>query len=135
QPDHPQNEEHREKLQPDFVDRIAAVEYESGGDGHRQRGEPADISPDERFEFQGQIKTADADEHDRQTEGQDMSPEQCLTKEENVKMERAVIVRRVVAVKAVLHHLIDEPAVDPLVEMRRLHLKEDEPEKGAERDN
>ena len=50
-------------------------------------------------------------------------------------MEGAVIVRRVVAVKAVLHHLIDEPAVDPLVKMRRLHPEEDEPQKGAERDN
>ena len=50
-------------------------------------------------------------------------------------MKRAVIVRRVVAVETVLHHLIDEPAVDALVEMRRLDPEEEEPEKGGQRDD
>ena len=62
-------------------------------------------------------------------------PSKRLRKEENVEMERAVIIRRVVPVKAVLDHLIDEPAVDPLVEMRRLHPEQEKAQEGGERDD
>ena len=62
-------------------------------------------------------------------------PKSDLREEENVEMKRPVIIRRVVAVEAVLHHLIDEPAVDPLVEVRRLHAQEEKPEERAEGDD
>ena len=50
-------------------------------------------------------------------------------------MKRPVIIRRIVSVEPVLDHLIDEPAVDPLVEMRRLHPEEEDAQNGAERDD
>ena len=87
------------KLQPDFVDGIAAVENESGRDGHGQRRQPADIAADERLEFHRQIDANDADEDHRQAQGPKISPEQRLRKEEDVKMKRAVIICRVVSVK------------------------------------
>ena len=64
-----------------------------------------------------------------------MPAEERLREEENVEMKRPVIIRRVVAVEPVLHHLIDEPAVDPLVEVRRLHAEEEKPEQRSEGDN
>jgi len=39
-------------------------------------------------------------------------------------MQRAVIIGRVVSVEPVLDHLIDEPTVDPFVEVWRLNPKE-----------
>ena len=50
-------------------------------------------------------------------------------------MKRAVIIRRVVAVKPVLHYLIDEPAVDALVEVRRLDAQKEEAQERRERQN
>jgi hypothetical protein len=50
-------------------------------------------------------------------------------------VKRAVIIRRVVSVKAVFDHLIDEPAVDSLVKMRRLHAEQEKTQDGAERDD
>ena len=35
-------------------------------------------------------------------------------------MKRPVVIGRVVPVKPILHHLIDKPAVDALIKMRRL---------------
>ena len=46
-----------------------------------------------------------------------------------------MIVLWIVAVKAVGTHLIDEPAVDPLVEMRRLDIQPPEPEKRRQQEN
>ncbi len=135
QSEQPQDEEHREELQPDFVNRITAVENKSGRDGHGERGQPADVAPDERFEFERQKNANDADQHHRQPQGPDVAPEQCLREEENVEMERAVIIRRVVPVEAVLGHLIDEPAVDSLVEVGRLHPEQEKAQEGGERDD
>ncbi len=65
----------------------------------------------------------------------DISSEQRLRQEENVKMQGPVIIGRVVFVIAVLDHLIDEPAVDALVEVRRLDPEEKEAEEGSQCDN
>ena len=42
-------------------------------------------------------------------------------------MKWAVIIRRVISIKPILDHLIDEPAVDPFVEMRRFYSEEQDP--------
>src|SRR5436190_3925698 len=46
-----QDEEQREKKQPDFVDRVTVVENKPGRDRHGERGEAADIAADERLEL------------------------------------------------------------------------------------
>src|SRR6476619_4671295 len=50
-------------------------------------------------------------------------------------MEWPVIIRRVVAIEPVLDHLVDEPAVDPFVEVRRLHSEEEKPEDRGQPDD
>ena len=50
-------------------------------------------------------------------------------------MERAVVVGRVVIVKAGLYHLIHEPAVDAFVEMGRFDSKQEKTKKSAQGDN
>ncbi len=64
-----------------------------------------------------------------------MASEEGLGNEQDVEVKRPVVVRRIVTVKTGLHHLVDEPAVDPLVEMRRLDAQEEEPEHGPEGDD
>ena len=135
QSEQPEDEKHREELEPDFVNRIAPVEDEPRRDSHRKCRHPAHVPPDERLKFHREINAKNAHEHHRNAQGQDISPKQCLTKEENVKMKRAVIIRWVVSVKSVFDHLIDEPAVDSFVKMGRLHLEEEDAQNGAERDN
>ena len=43
-----------------------------------------------------------------------------------------MIVRRIVSIKPVLHHLIDKPTVDSFVEMRRLDAQQEQAEKNGE---
>src|SRR6266480_4957233 len=50
-------------------------------------------------------------------------------------MKGTVIIRRVIAIKAILDHLIDEPTVDPFVEMRRFYSEEQDPQRGGEAEN
>ena len=135
EPEQPEHEEHREKKQPHFVNRVAAVKNEGGRNRHRERGDPAHRAADERLEFQRHKNRADARQHDRQPERPNVPAEKRLREEKNVEMKRPVIIRRVVAVEPGLHHLIDEPAVDPLIEMGRLHAQEEEPEQRAEGDD
>ena len=54
---------------------------------------------------------------------------------ENVKVKRPVIIGRVVTVKSVFHHLIDEPAVDALVEVRWLDTQEEEAQQCCQRED
>src|SRR5213592_1009673 len=44
-------------------------------------------------------------------------------------MKRAVVIGWVVPVKSILHHLIDKPAVDALIEMRRLDSEQQKAQK------
>ena len=126
---------HREEHEPDFVDGVAAVENETGRDRHGERGQPADIAADERLESCREMNAKNADEDNRQPQGPKISPEQSLRKEEHVKVQRPVIIGRIVFVETGLHHLIDEPAVDPFVEMRRLDPEQEQAKKRAERDD
>ena len=87
----------RKEKQPDFVDGIAPVENEGGGNGHGERGEPGDVAADEPVEFEGQPDGANADEHNGQTQRPDVASEERLRKEKHVEMQRPVIIRRVVA--------------------------------------
>src|SRR4051794_12468166 len=50
-------------------------------------------------------------------------------------MERPVIIRRIVFIEPALDHLIDEPAVDSLIEMGRFDPEQEKPEKCAEPDD
>ena len=50
-------------------------------------------------------------------------------------MKRSVIIGRIVFVEAVLDHLIDKPAVDALIEMRRFHPEQKKSEKRSEADD
>ena len=135
EPEQAEHEEHREKKQPHFVNRIAAVKNEGGRNRHRERGDAAHRAADEGFELQRHQNRADARQHDRQPERPNVPAEKRLREEKNVEMKRPVIIRRVVAVEPGLHHLIDEPAVDPLIEVRRFHAQEEEPEQRAEGDD
>src|SRR4051812_11598055 len=128
----PENEKHRKEEEPDFVDGIAAVENEARRDGHGERGDPADIAADEWLEFQRQMNRKNAGQHDRQPDRPDIPPQQSLANKENIEVERPVIIRRVISVEPVLDHLIDEPAVDSLVEMRGLDPEEEKPEERPE---
>ena len=71
-----QDEHHREEQEPDFVNRVAAVENKSGRNGHRERGQTTNIASDERLEFQRQTNANDADENNRQAQRPDISSEQ-----------------------------------------------------------
>src|SRR6476619_7600670 len=82
-PEKAKNEEHRKHEQPDFVDRVAAVEDESRRDRHGERGPAADIAADERLEFHREMDRENAGEHYRQTERPDVSAEERLADKEN----------------------------------------------------
>src|SRR5690348_1210329 len=47
-------------------------------------------------------------------------------------MKGTVIIRRIVAIEAVLDHLIDEPAVDPFVKMRWFYVEKKHSQHGGE---
>src|SRR4051812_33787453 len=108
----PKNEEHRKKKQPDFVDGVAPVKNEAGRNSHGERGKPADVAADERLKFHREMYRENGGQHNRQPDRPDVAAEQGLANKENVEVERAVIIGRVVAVEPSLDHLIDEPAVD-----------------------
>lgn len=50
-------------------------------------------------------------------------------------MERAVIIGRVVSVVTGFNQLIDKPAVDSFVEVRRLHSEQEKSQKRGESDD
>src|SRR3954447_11659220 len=108
------------------MNRVAAIENKSGRYRHREGREPAHVPADERLEFHREMNGKDAGQHDRQPDGPEVSAEERLGNEKDIKVEGPVIMGRVVAIEAVLDHLVDEPAVDPLVEMRRFDGKEKE---------
>ena len=74
----------------------------------------------------------DAREHYRQSQGPEIPAEKRLREEQHVEMQRSVVIRGIISVEAILRHLIDEPAVDSFVEMRRLYPEEQEAEKRAQ---
>lgn len=47
-------------------------------------------------------------------------------------MKRAVVISRVVLIEAVLHHLVDEPAVDTFVEVGRLDPEQEKAKRDPE---
>ena len=91
--------------------------------------------PTNWLELQRQPDTADAHQHDRQTHRPQISAKQTLRIAQNVKVKRTVIIGRVVTVKPVLHHLIDEPAVDALIEVRWLDTQEEEAQERGQRED
>src|ERR1041384_5873715 len=102
------------------MDGVTPVENEAGRDGHGERRNSAHAAADERLKFKGEMDRKNARQHDRQPDRPDVAAEQRLANKENVEVERPVIIRRVVTIESILDHLIDEPAVDSLVEMGRL---------------
>ena len=101
------------------MDGITPVEDEPGRHGHGERGKSTDTASHQRFKFQRQPDATNTHEHNRQTQRPQVSAQQLLGKQEHVKMDRPVVVRRIVAIKAVLDDLVDEPAIYPFVKVRR----------------
>ena len=64
-----------------------------------------------------------------------ISSEKGLRQEEKIKVQRSMVVRRIVAEIARPLHLIGEPPVDALVEMRRLDVKKRNPQAGRDDKN
>src|SRR3954470_23874634 len=61
-----------------------------------------------------------------------ISSEECLRKQEHVKMQRPEIIRPIVVVEPVLDQLIDKPAIDPFIEVRRFYSEQEKPQKRGE---
>ena len=74
----------------------------------------------------------DAGQDHGQTDRPKVPAEKRLADQENIEMKRAVVIRGVVAVEAALYHLVDEPAVDPFVEVGRLDAEQEKAEESAE---
>ena len=50
-------------------------------------------------------------------------------------MKRPVVISGVVFVESVPNHLIDKPAIDSFIEMRRLHSEQQKPQERGEADD
>ncbi len=120
----PEDEQHREKDEPHLVNRVTPIKNESGRNGHRQRSHSGHVSSDQWLKLKAKPDAADADEDNGQPQRPDIPAKQSLREQEDVKMKRPVIIRRVVFVEPVFHHLIDKPAVDSFVEMRWLDAEQ-----------
>ena len=59
-----------------------------------------------------------------QAQGPDISAKQTLREQQNVKVQRPVVIGRVVSVKPIMHDLIHKPAIDAFIEMRRLDTQQ-----------
>ena len=64
-----------------------------------------------------------------------MASEQRLRQEHCVKVQRPVVVCRVVVVVAIRRHLVGEPAVHPLIKMRRLDLDQPDAKENRHTEN
>ena len=114
---------------------VTAVENETGRDRHRQRRDSTDVFSYEWLKLQRHPHTSDADQHDRQTQRPHIASKQTLKQQENIKVKRTVIIGRIVMVKPVLHHLIDKPAIDALIEVRWLDAQEEEAQERRHRED
>ena len=108
------------------MDGIARIKDRPRGDRHRRRRPERRGPPQEPLELQRQPDRPQARQHHRQPQRPDMPPQQRLREEQHIEMERPVVVRWVVMVESRPRHLVHEPAIHPLVEMRRLHPQQHE---------
>src|SRR5881227_4310809 len=130
-----EDEQHREEHEPHLVNRVASIKNEPGRYRHCQCRHSTYGSPNEWLELECKPHATDAHEHNRQPQRPDISAKQGLREQQNVKMKRPVIIRRVVFIEPVFHHLVDKPAVDSFVEMRWLDAKEKKAQENGEPKN
>ena len=117
------------------MDRVTAIENKGGRNRHRRRG-PARCRGAKKFPIpqQGPDREKGRDDGGK-PQGPEVASEKGLAEENRVEMERSMIVGRIVMVKAVDPHLVGEPPVDALVEMRRLDIQQDRAENGGRQQN
>ena len=63
-----------------------------------------------------------------QSQGPQITSEKGLRQEKGIKVQGSMVVGRIVAKVTGPLHLIGEPPVNPLIEMRRLDVKEHNPQ-------
>ncbi len=106
------------------MNRVAAIEDHAGRDGHGQRGDLAHALAEVAPEAEHQPHTARAEQDDGHAQHPDAAAEERLREEQDVEMKRPVKIRGIVVIEALSGHLVDEPAVHALVEMRRLEIEQ-----------
>jgi len=111
---------------------VAPIKDESWRDRHGQRCDAAYFSAYQRLELEHQPNTNNAHKYDGQPQRPQVPPKQALEKQQDVKVKRSVVIGRVVPVKSVLYHLIDEPSVDALIKVRRLHPEQEKAQEYCE---
>src|SRR3954453_22033568 len=104
---------------------IPAIKDQPRRNGHGQCRKAGYGSRNEVIVFQCQPNRRNAGKHDRKAGRIQIPAEQRLRQEQDVEVKRAVVIRWIVSIEAILDHLIDEPAVNSLVKMWWLY-----PEKG-----
>src|SRR5262249_20177976 len=113
----------QEKDQPCFMDGIAIVKNESGRDRHRQRRKIANCTAEKRPEKKNPKDGQEAHNHNWKTQRPKVAPERHARGERDIEIQRPLIIDEIGRVIPVLSHLIAEPAVNTLVEMRRLDVQ------------
>src|SRR4029453_17294447 len=74
----------------------------------------------------------EAGEHSWQPQRPEIAPEEGLRKEDRVKVQRSVVVHRIVTKVTVACHLICKPAIHTLVEMRWLDVEQSDTQRRGE---
>src|SRR3954466_3828365 len=87
-----QNKNHREELQPHFVNGVAPVENKPGRYCHGQRSDSADVFSYKWLKLQREPHTRDAHKYDWQPYRPQIPAKQTLREQKNVKVKRPVII-------------------------------------------
>ena len=74
--------------------------------------------------FNSQPDTTNAHKHNRQPQRPDIPAKQTFRQQQDIKVQRPVVIRRIVSVKPIMHDLIHKPAIDAFIEMRRLDTQQ-----------
>ena len=125
--DAPSGEEEEED-EAGFMNRVAPVEDERGRDGHDDGGPTGGGRADESAELEGHPDGGEAGDDGGEAEREEVAAEELLRDEDAIHVQRAVIVRGVVVVVALLGDAIGEPAIDAFVEVRRLEVERSDAE-------
>src|ERR1051326_42438 len=111
---------------------VAPVKDESWRDRCGQRCDAADVSTYHRLQLEHQPNASNAHKHDRQPQRPQVPAKQALENQQDIEVKRPVVIGRVISVKSVLHHLIDEPSVDALIKVWPLLSEQKKPQEDCE---